>query len=552
MTPSPAWARALRALTLLAIDPEGLRGLTLRARAGPVRQAFDAALARLPGPARRIHPDLSDTQLFGGADIAATLTAGRLIRSAGLAETPARLVLTMAERTPPALAARLAQLLDQSRGHSLVLFDEGIDAEEAAPQALCERLALHVSLDDIRHDAAPALMPAAADLEEARARLPDIQHSPEDIATLTALAASFGIDSLRAPWLALRTARALAALEAHAQVTQDDLREAAELVYPARATQLPQDPEPEQPDSAPEPEEQHQSETPDIPDELLIAAVAALLPPALLDQLMQRGATRRAAGSGAGARRKAHQRGRPLPARQGAPDGRGRIDLIATLRAAAPWQPLRRSARPDAPGVILHPSDIYLKRYEDRADRLVIFAVDASGSSALARLAEAKGAVELLLAEAYSRRDQVALIAFRGMGADLILPPTRALVQAKRRLGGLPGGGGTPLAAALGAALTLARQSQAHGLSPTLALLTDARANITLDGRGDRAEAAKDTTIMARLWRAQGLPAIVIDISARPGPEPAQLAAEMNARHLPLPRADARRISTAVTSALGG
>jgi magnesium chelatase subunit D len=85
-----------------------------------------------------------------------------------------------------------------------------------------------------------------------------------------------------------------------------------------------------------------------------------------------------------------------------------------------------------------------------------------------------------------------------------------------------------------------------------LALLTDARANITLDGRGDRAEAAKDTTIMARLWRAQGLPAIVIDISARPGPEPAQLAAEMNARHLPLPRADARRISTAVTSALGG
>ena len=119
-------------------------------------------------------------------------------------------------------------------------------------------------------------------------------------------------------------------------------------------------------------------------------------------------------------------------------------------------------------------------------------------------------------------------------------------------MGALPGGGGTPLAAALGAALTLARQSQAHGLSPTLALLTDARANITLDGRGDRAEATKDTTAMARLWRAQNLPAIVIDISARPGPEPAQLAAEMNARHLPLPRADARRISTAVTLALGG
>lgn len=547
MTPSPAWARALRALTLLAIDPEGLRGLTLRARAGPVRQAFEMALARLPGPARRIHPDLTDTQLFGGADIAATLAAGRLIQSAGLAQTPARLVLTMAERTPPSLAARLAQLLDQSGAHTLVLLDEGIDVDEAAPATLTERLGLHVTLDDIRHNAAPALMPTPADLMEARDRLAGVTHSPEDIATLTALAASFGIDSLRAPLLALCAARALAALADRGTVTQDDLREAAELVYPSRATQLPQEPE----DETPEPEDQSSAETPDIPDELLLEAVAALLPPALLDSLASRSGQRRAAGSGAGAQRKAHQRGRPLPARAGAPDGRGRIDLIATLRSAAPWQPLRRRTRPDAPGLIIHASDIHIKRFEDRADRLVIFAVDASGSSALARLAEAKGAVELLLAQAYARRDRVALIAFRGQGAELILPPTRALVQAKRRLGGLPGGGGTPLAAALEATLLLARQAETHGLSPALALLTDARANISLDGRGDRVQAALDTSRMAALWRARDLPAIVIDISARPGPEPAKLATEMGARHLPLPRADAQRISAAVATALG-
>ena len=87
--------------------------------------------------------------------------------------------------------------------------------------------------------------------------------------------------------------------------------------------------------------------------------------------------------------------------------------------------------------------DIRLRRYEERSDRLLIFTVDASGSAALARLAEAKGAIEILLAEAYARRDHVCLIAFRGTEAELLLPPTRSLVQTKRRLAGLPGGGGT-------------------------------------------------------------------------------------------------------------
>lgn len=558
MSDSPDWARALRALTLLAVDPEGLRGLTLRARAGPVRQAFDTALARLPGPARRIHPDLSDTQLFGGADIAATLAAGHLIQSAGLAGAPARLILTMAERTPPALAARLAQLLDTSPHHALVLFDEGIGPEETAPQALTERLALHVTLDAVPHRMARTLMPAPGDLRAARDRLAAVTHGDDDIVRLTILAARFGIDSPRAPWLALRCARALAALDGRDRVEDDDLREAAELVYPSRATQIPQDPDPETPQDQPEPEpepdtgDQTGADRSEIPDDMLIEAVAARLPADLLDTLTTRsGRSRGATGSGAGIRRKARQRGRPLPARPGAPGGRGRIDLIATLRCAAPWQPLRRKTRPDAPGLIIHAADIHIKRFEDRADRLVIFAVDGSGSSALARLAEAKGAVELLLAQAYARRDRVALIAFRGTTADLMLPPTRALARAKRQLTGLPGGGGTPLAAALEAALALAAQAGAQGLSPTLALLTDARANVALDGRGDRMQAALDTTRMAGLWQAQRLPALVIDIAARPGPEPARLAAEMGARHLPLPRADSRTISSAVTAALG-
>ena len=121
----------------------------------------------------------------------------------------------------------------------------------------------------------------------------------------------------------------------------------------------------------------------------------------------------------------------------------------------APRHPGRRSAarRPGHDRLLeLRADDIRLKQAQERSDRLLIFTVDASGSSALARLAEAKGAVELLLAQAYARRDHVALVAFRGAGAEVLLPPTRSLVQTKRRLAGLPGGGGTPLASGLAAA----------------------------------------------------------------------------------------------------
>jgi magnesium chelatase subunit D len=560
--PASAWSRGLRALALLAVDPTGLRGLTLRARCGPVRQVFEEAITRLPMTQRRIHPEISDTQLFGGPDIAATLAEGRLVLDPGLAETPALLILPMAERAAPGLAARLGQILDAARGHGLILLDEGIDSDEQAPSGLRDRLAFDVDLDDTRWPEAIARLPAPGDIDAARARLAHVTASSDDLTTLTALAARFGIDSLRAPSLALRAARAIAALNGHDALSADDLREAAELVYPSRATMLPQDEDDEAPPEPPAPEDTSDQPTDasdtdsatDIPDELLIEAVRALLPPSLLDRIAEGRSTRGgASGAGAGARRKGNRRGRPLPARPGHPDGRSRIDVVATLRAAAPWQAVRRRQRPDAPQkVIIHPSDIHLRRFEDRSDRLLVFTVDASGSAALARLAEAKGAVELLLVQAYARRDQVALVAFRGTGAEVLLPPTRSLVQAKRRLAAMPGGGGTPLAAGLVAAALLAEQSRSRGLSPALALLTDGRANVALDGRGDRAQATQDAEMIARQLFAQGFPGVVIDTATRPGDAPAALAARMGARYLALPRADAARISTAVSAALDG
>ena len=119
----------------------------------------------------------------------------------------------------------------------------------------------------------------------------------------------------------------------------------------------------------------------------------------------------------------------------------------------------------------------------------MIFTVDASGSAAMARLGEAKGAVELLLAQAYARRDHVALVAFRGETAETILQPTRSLVQTKRQLASLAGGGGTPLAAGLKAALDLAQQARGRGLTPTIITLTDGRANLALAGTASRVPA---------------------------------------------------------------
>ncbi|MEK9655791.1 MAG: VWA domain-containing protein [Halieaceae bacterium] len=141
------------------------------------------------------------------------------------------------------------------------------------------------------------------------------------------------------------------------------------------------------------------------------------------------------------------------------------MNILATLRAAAPWQPLRKRERgPRARGLEIRRDDIHLTRFQQRRETLTLFVVDASGSAAMQRLAEAKGAVELLLADCYVRRDQVALIAFRDESAELLLPPTRSLVRAKKALAALPGGGATPMAAAL----DLARETVQNKGSPRI------------------------------------------------------------------------------------
>jgi magnesium chelatase subunit D len=146
----------------------------------------------------------------------------------------------------------------------------------------------------------------------------------------------------------------------------------------------------------------------------------------------------------------------------------------------------------------------------------------------------------------------VALIAFRGQGADLMLPPTRSLVRAKRSLAALPGGGGTPLAAGIDALLLLASAERRRGHTPVAVLLTDGRGNIARDGATGRAAGEADALTAARGFRLAGLSAVLIDTSPRPQPAAAQLAEAMGARYLALPHADARAVSAAVRVATAG
>lgn len=550
MTPH---ARATLALRLLALDPAGLGGVALRARVGPARDAFTALL---PARCIRLHPALSTETLTGGIDIAQSLAQTRIVRHPGLLDQPDRLlVLSMAERATSTMTAPLCAMLDRKGHQGVIALDESGEDDDGLPPALADRLAFHVDFGGLgMHD-----FPVTPDAPLAGTQaLTGVKYDAQVLRELTDLCAMLGISSLRATSSALRAARAHAALMGRSLIAAEDVAVAAELVLAPRATQLPQDPPPTE---APPPKDDaddsadQTSNTADslsLPKEMLLAAIRTALP---ADLLAGTGSAlaHNSSGSGAGRKRVGNRRGRPLPARDGGPRGsQPRVDLVATLRAAVPWQQLRKSRNPERTGPIIAPSDLRFKRFEDLSDRLLVFAVDASGSAALARLAEAKGAVELLLADAYASRDHVALIAFRGRTADLLLPPTRSLVQTKRRLADLPGGGGTPLASGLKAGLETILPALRKGLTPVLILLTDGRGNIDLNGQADRPQAASDAAAMAAQIATTGTRCIVIDTGRRPEPALRDLALSLRGRHVSLPQADAHALSRTVNASLAG
>ena len=567
----PRWHDACWAAALFAVDPVGT-GVALRALAGPVRVRWLALLRSLlpDGPMRTVPLNIADARLLGGLDLAATLQTGRPVAERGiLAEADGGVVLlAMAERLSPGAAARIAAVMDLGLvvvardGPSqtypahigVIAFDEGMAEDERTPAALRDRLAFAVDLADIGARVADGPLPGPAQVAAAQRLLPRVRAGEDVLDGLCKTAAALGIASVRASLLALRAAYAAAALAGRETVEDADAALACRLVLAPRATTLPiSEPEPadappQQPDPAgTAPNEAEAGAKPEIPlQDMLVDAAKAAIPAGLLAQLLAGGnpRSRTPTAGTAGALQNAGRRGRPVGTRPGDPRSGARLDLIATLRAAAPWQRLRQ--RDQAGRLEIRRDDFRIARIKQRAETTTIFVVDASGSQAFNRLAEAKGAVELLLADCYVRRDRVAVLAFRGMAAQVLLPPTRSLVRAKRSLAGLPGGGGTPLAAGIDAGFAMADGIRRRGGTPTIVLLTDGRANVAQDGKGGRARADADAMAAARQVRAARLRALLVDTSPRPHPASQRLATEMAARYVPLPYADAAALSRAI------
>jgi magnesium chelatase subunit D len=211
---------------------------------------------------------------------------------------------------------------------------------------------------------------------------------------------------------------------------------------------------------------------------------------------------------------------------------------------------MRRRQQPDRKGLIILPGDLQIQQFENRSERVIVFVVDASGSAAVARLAEAKGAVELMLANAYSKRDFVALIGFRDQFAQVLLEPTRSLVQAKKNLSSFAAGGGTPLASGLDKALKLAERSRQSSKTPIIAILTDGKANIDLNGNPGRDAAMDDAEKVAKIARETKISSIFIDVGRKSNPKLFDLAQIMDAQYVNLPRANAKDLSQSLTNSL--
>lgn len=234
------------------------------------------------------------------------------------------------------------------------------------------------------------------------------------------------------------------------------------------------------------------------------------------------------------ARRSPAPRGRSI----GATPATGRprdVAWAATLRAVAHTQ--RSRARRRGLSFAVEPDELLVPKRVSAPDHLLMLVVDASGSMAGRLTAVARALAVRALQRAYVERQQVAMIAFRARGAELLFGPTTSVDRARRALDHLPLGGATPLGRGLDLAHRTLRRAAIQGgcARATVLLISDGDANV-----GDRhgyGSAHLDVEQACRkLTAVPGVEFILLD-TTEPGkdPRPARWVAEtLRARHVRL------------------
>jgi magnesium chelatase subunit D len=367
--------------------------------------------------------------------------------------------------------------------------------------------------------------------------LPKVKLSDEMLDLITLICTDFGVDGHRADITIYKTACTLAAFKGQTEVTEYDVKEAAELALAHRKRRQPfEEPKLEQqqiqdtlqkwnedkeknsnpPQSQTDPpqnndsnendNQQEQSKSEDSSEQVFQAeppyAVKPLSTPVLDEMERSKGGRRSKSISNS---RIGRYVGSVVP--KGAVSD---LAFDATLRAAAPFQLERREKSGCSSGLIVEKSDFREKIRERKVGNLIMFVVDASGSMAAdERMAATKGAVLSLLLDAYQRRDRVGMIVFRKETAEVVLPPTNSVDLAERFLSTLPTGGRTPMAHGLSLGLQTILEYAMHDKEsiPLLALVSDGRANVSLNG-GDPIE---ETKMVAQKIGKTGIRSVAID-----------------------------------------
>ena len=547
-------------LTVSSIDPS-LGSLSINSNYSTVREAFLSSLLTLLKPKRlkKIYPFQNPTDFAKSINMIETLTFGMpkynkdIFSSSNIA-----FILTNTEKMEKGLATFLRDKIKNNKDKFFVALDESESNEVSRPY-LSDYLIFSVNLDGIRYKDLKKVSINRKKIAEARENLATVEVNKNVLDYLIASAEMFSISNMHTIFSTLKVAKAICAYKREKTVSREDINLAISLSMIHKAKQIPEFKHEKREEASKQEQLRDDNESKANNSELnsedkkmLIDALKISLPGNLIESLLSKNSQPIIFGesAGSGERNINFFAGRPIPSINRKYSSDKRIDLIGTLTRAIPWQKLRSSSITKNRKISIYPQDIMIKRFEKQSERLLIFLVDASGSNAIGRLNEAKGAIEILLSDAYAKRDNVALISFSGLKADPLLLPTKSLVTAKKKLSSLPGGGATPLASGLLAAFNMADAARSRSIKPIIVLLSDGRGNMSLDGVGDRLKAIEDTNYVASLIKRNAINNIFIDTSRRKTPMADELARELNGHYFQLPMANSSSISKAVQQSI--